>query len=94
MKQEREFADELGRRGQVIVRDRKRLASGPGWLMPKAAAVEVEADIPFTFRFNHFAAAWKKGDIRLAAGAPHPHRTNSDFCDDDEPTKSYRCNKA
>ncbi|WP_299520550.1 DUF3644 domain-containing protein [uncultured Serinicoccus sp.] len=92
--EEREFAEQMGRRGQVIVRDQKRPVSGLGRLMPKTAAAEVQAGIPFVFNLNHFAAAWKRKKVRPPYGDPNPDRTNSDFCEYDEPTKTYRYTKA
>lgn len=92
--EERAFAEEMGRRGQVIVREQKRPVSGLGRLMPKPAAAEVEAGIPFAFNQAHFTAAWKRKKIRPPSGDPNPDRTNPDFCEYDEPTKSYRYTKA
>lgn len=91
---ERAAVEEMGRKGQVIVRDRKQPVSGLGRLMPKPAAVEVEAGIPFEFNLHHFVAAWKRGKVRPLYNDPHPDRTNSDFCEYDEPTKSYRYTRA
>lgn len=91
---ERAAVEELGRRGQVIVRDRKQPVSGLGRLMPKPAAAQVEAAIPFVFNQNHSTAAWKRKKVRPPSGDPNPDRTNSDFCEYDEPTKSYRYTKA
>jgi hypothetical protein len=91
---ERAAVEEMGRKGQVIVRDRRQPVSGLGRLMPKPAAAEVQADIPFVFNLSHFAAAWRRGKVRPATGDPNPHRTNPDFCEYDEPTKSYRYTKA
>lgn len=88
--EERAFAEELGRRGQVIVREKKRPVSGLGRLMPKAVTTKVQAGIPYIFNLNHFAAAWKRKKVRPANGDPHPEKTNSDFCEYDEPTKTYR----
>lgn len=92
--EDREAVTELGRRGQVITRDRKQPVSGLGRMMPKAAAAAVEAGIPFTFNMNHFTATWKRKGIRPPTGAPDPHHTNPDFCEYDEPTKSYRYTRA
>lgn len=92
--EEREAVKELGRRGQVITRDRKQPVSGLGRLMPKPASDHVEAGIPFVFNQSHFTATWKRTGIRPPNGNPDPHHTNSDFCEYDEPTKSYRYTKA
>lgn len=91
---ERSAVEEMGRKGQVIVRDRKQPVSGLGRLMPKPAAAEVEAAIPFVFNQAHFTAAWKKGKVRPEPGASNPHKTNPDYCEYDEPTKSYRYTRA
>lgn len=88
--EERQFAEELGRRGQVIIRDRKQSVSGLGRLMPTPAAAAVEAGLPYVFNLSHFTEAWKRKKIRPPNGDPNPSRTNSDFCEYDEPTKSYR----
>lgn len=91
---EKAAVEEMGRKGQVIVRDRKQLVSGLGRLMPKPAAAEVEAGIPFVFNLSHFTGAWKHGKLRPEYGDSNPHRTNTDFCEYDEPTRSYRYTKA
>ncbi|MDQ0648638.1 hypothetical protein QFZ53_002834 [Microbacterium natoriense] len=91
---EREFAEEMGKRGQVIVREQRRPVSGLGRLMPTAVATEVQLGIPFVFNLNHFAAAWKRKNVRPPYGDPNPDRTNSDFCEYDEPTNTYRYTKA
>ncbi|WP_052676372.1 DUF3644 domain-containing protein [Microbacterium hydrocarbonoxydans] len=91
---EREAVEEMGRRGQVIVRDRKQPVSGLGKVMPKPASTMIQEGIPFIFNLNHFAAAWRRLKVRPPAGDANPHRTNPDFCEYDEPTKSYRYTKA
>lgn len=92
--EEQEMVVELGRRGQVVTRDRKQPVSGLDRLMPKPATIEVEAGIPFVFNLSHFTAAWKRKKIRPPEGAADPHHTNPDFCEYDEPTGSYRYTKA
>lgn len=91
---EKRAVEEMGRKGQVIVRDRNQPVSGLGRLMPKPASAEVEAGIPFVFNLNHFAAVWRNLRVRPPAGDANPHRTNPDFCEYDEPTKSYRYTRA
>lgn len=91
---ERRAIEEMGRKGQVIVRDRKQPVSGLGRLMPKPAAAEVEAGIPYVFNVNHFAAAWRILKARPATGDKNPEHTNPDWCEYDEPTKSYRYTRA
>lgn len=91
---ERNAVEEMGRKGQVIIRDRKQPVSGLDKLMPKPATAEVEAGIPFVFNQHHFTAARKRLKVRPPGGDSNPHRTNPDFCEYDEPTKSYRYTKA
>lgn len=92
--EERVAVEEMGRKGQVIVRDRKQPVSGIDRLMPKPAAKKVEAGIPFVFNQHHFTAAWKRLKVRPPRNSSKPHRTNPDFCEYDEPTKSYRYTSA
>lgn len=91
---EKRAVEDMGRKGQVIVRDRKQPVSGLGRVMPKRAAAEVQAEIPYLFNLNHFAATWKRGKVRPLNGDSNPHRTNPDFCEYDEPTRSYRYTRA
>lgn len=92
--EERAAVEEMGRKGQVIVRDRKQPVSGHGRLMPKVAASEVQAGLPYAFNQNHFTAAWKKLKVRPPTGAKNPEHTNPDYCEYDEPTGSYRYTRA
>lgn len=91
---EKDAVEQMGRKGQVIVRDRHQPVSGLGKLLPSRAAKEVEAAIPYVFNLAHFAAAWRVGRIRPPQGDPNPHRTNPDFCEYDEPTRTYRYTRA
>jgi hypothetical protein len=92
--EERAAVEEMGRKGQVIVRDRKQSVSGLGRLMPKAAAAEVQDGLPFVFNVNHFSAAWRHLKARPPKGAKNPEHTNPDWCEYDEPTGSYRYTRA
>jgi hypothetical protein len=92
--EERAAVEEMGRKGQVIIRDRKQPVSGLGKLMPKAAAAEVQAGLPYVFNMGHFTQAWKNLKVRPAGSAKNPEHTNPDWCEYDEPTKSYRYTRA
>lgn len=87
---ERQAVEEMGRKGQVIVRERKQPVSGAGRMMPGEARKKVEARIPFVFNQTHFTSAWKQKQVRPPTDSPNPSKTNPDFCEYDEPTKSYR----
>ncbi len=91
---ERQAVEQMGRTGQVIVRDRKQPVSGLGRLMPRAAAREVQAELPYVFNQNHFTAAWTNLKARPPSGAENPDITNPDWCEYDEPTGSYRYTRA
>lgn len=92
--EERAFAEELGRRGQVIVRDRKQPVSGLGRFMPAHAVKEVQAGIPYVFNMSHFTHSWKIAKIRPLYDDANPSKTNHDFSEYDELTKTYRYTKA
>lgn len=92
--QEKAVVEAMGKKGQVIIKDRRQPVSGVGRLMPKAAAAEVEAGIPFHFNVGHFTEARKKLKVRPEDGAKNPEHTNPDWCEYDEPTKSYRYTRA
>lgn len=91
---ERAAVERMGSRGQVIVRDRMQPVSGLGRFMPTPAAAEVQAGIPFIFNQHHFTAAWRRLQVRPPRGATNPSRTRADFCEYDEPTRSYRYTSA
>lgn len=86
--------EEMGRKGQVIIRDRPQPVSGLGRLMPKAAAAEVQEGLPYIFNQNHFTASWKNLNARPPRGAKNPEHTNPGWCEYDEPTNSYRYTRA
>lgn len=92
--QEKAAVEQMGRKGQVIIRDRRQPVSGMGMLSGKAATEEVQAGVPYTFNTNHFAAAYKRLNARPARGAPNPDHTNPDWCVYDEPTAWYRYTRA
>lgn len=88
--EQRATVEEMGRTGQVIVRDRYQPVSGADDLLPKLAALEVQAALPYIFNVNHFTAAWKRLKVRPAADATNPKHTKVDWCAYDVPSKSYR----
>lgn len=90
--EERAFAEELGRRGQVIVRDRRQPVSGLGHAEPRSEGIAGG----HTPHLQHvvFTDPWKIAKIRPLYEDANPSRTNHDFCEYDEPTKTYRYTKA
>lgn len=91
---ERTTLEALGRRGQVVVRNRPQPVSGHGRLLPKRATSEIADKVPFIFNARHFSDSWKRLKVRPPAGAKNPEHTNPDWCEYDEPTKSYRFTRA
>jgi hypothetical protein len=87
---ERQVISDMGRRGQVIEKTRKQPVSGLGRLMPGVATKKIQEGVPFKFNQYHFTQAYKKLKVRPPNGAKNPERTNPDWCEYDEPTKSYR----
>lgn len=87
---ERATVEGMGRKGQVIIKDRKQSVSGLGRLMPGAAVAEVDASLPFQFKMHHFTAAWRHFNARPEKSSSSPDRTNPDWCEYDEPTRTYR----
>lgn len=92
--EEKAVVEEIGRKGQVIVKDRRQPVSGLGMLLPTPAAREVQAGLPYVFNVNHFVAAYKRLKARPASGAPNPDHTNPDWSVYDEPTGQYRYTRA
>jgi hypothetical protein len=90
----RESVLEMGRRGQVIVREQRRAVVGHGLLRPREAEQEVAAGIPFRFTSNHFLRAWQRKGIRPPTGDEHPERTDERYCVYDALGHSYGYTRA
>lgn len=88
---ERELVTELGRRGQVVVREQKRSVVAHGLLRAREAERRVAAAIPFRFTSYHFLQAWQIKGIRPKDGrnSSHPERTDQKYCVYDELSKEY-----
>jgi hypothetical protein len=87
--EQRETVEAIGRKGLVVVRERKRAVIGHGLKKPKQVVAEVAASIPFMFTMGHFTKAWKLHGIRPSAGAKHPERTLEQYCLYDERHGDY-----
>jgi hypothetical protein len=83
------MVEELGRRGQAIVREQKRPVVGHGLLRPHEVELQVAMAIPFVFNSNHFLRARRIKRIRPATGDAHPERTDERYCVYDEFSRSY-----
>lgn len=91
---EKEAVEQMGRKGQVIIRNRRQPVSGIGMLSGKAATEAIQEALPYRFNKNHFIATYKRLNARPSRGAPDPDHTNPDCCVYDEPTGWYRYTKA
>ena len=87
--EQRTLVEELGRRGQTIVREQKRSVVGHGLLRPQEAERQVADAIPFEFNSNHFVRARQVKKIRPLSGDARPERTDEKYCIYDEFSRSY-----
>jgi hypothetical protein len=87
--EQRATIEAIGKKGYVVVRERKRPVVGHGLLKPTKAAKAVEEQIPFIFNTNHFTAAWKALGVRPAVSDPHPEKTDEKYCLYDERHRDY-----
>jgi hypothetical protein len=83
------MVEELGRKGMVISRERKRAVVGHGLKKPTRVVAEVCAAIPFRFTMGHFTKAWKVLRVRPASGDEHPEATDEKYCVYDERHNDY-----
>lgn len=86
---EKRVVEELGRRGQTVVREQKRAVVGLGLIKPQEAERQVAAGIPFVFNSNHFLRARKRKGVRPEWNDPHPERTDERYCIYDEFSGEY-----
>jgi len=87
--EQREAIEAIGRKGYVVVRERKRPVVGHGLLKPTQAAKAVQARIPFLFTTADFINAWKQLGVRPATGNAYPEKTDEKYCIYDERHKDY-----
>lgn len=87
--EEKAVVSSLGRRGQAIIREQKRLVVGHGLLKARDAEQQVANGIPFVFNSYHFLQAWQRKGIRPLKGDAHPERTDQRYCLYDELSRTY-----
>ncbi|RBY95013.1 DUF3644 domain-containing protein [Blastococcus sp. TBT05-19] len=87
--EERQTLEAIGKKGYVVVRDRKVSVVGHGLMKAKAVRKAVEEQIPFRFHQGHFIKAWQKLKVRPAKGDPHPERTDEKYCTYDDLNDNY-----
>lgn len=87
--EQREVVEAIGKKGYVVVRERKRPVIGHGLLKPTQAAKAVQAQIPFVFTTAHFINAWRELGVRPPGGDLNPEKTEEKYCIYDERHKDY-----
>lgn len=77
---ERQAAETLGRKGNVIIKERLRNVAGADELSPKQVVAKVQARIPYRFNSDDFQRAWKALKVRPLNSDPAPERTDEKYC--------------
>lgn len=87
--EQRATVEAIGKKGHVVVRERKRGVVGHGLLKPTMAARAVQVRVPFIFSTGQFTKAWKRLGVRPPAGDPCPEKTDEKYCLYDERHGDY-----
>lgn len=74
--EERVAVEQLGRKGNVIIKERLPNVAGADELSPKQVVAAVQARVPYRFTTDDFQRAWKTLNVRppTKGGAPGVHR--------------------
>jgi hypothetical protein len=86
---ERDAVEQLGRKGQVIVRERIRDVVGADELSPTEVVRQVQERIPFRFTTDDFQRAWKRLGVRPKTKSKNPERTDEKYCTYHKRHKDY-----
>lgn len=86
---ERLAVEQLGRKGNVITKERVRNVVGADELRPTQVVKAVQARIPYRFTTDDFQRAWKKLAVRPPSKSPHPERTDERYCTYDKRHGDY-----
>ncbi|MCZ2816772.1 DUF3644 domain-containing protein [Modestobacter sp. VKM Ac-2984] len=78
-----------GKKGLVVIKERKREVVGSGLKKPSQVVKAVQAQIPYNFTMGHFTKAWKAMDVRPPSDSPNPERTLEQYCTYDERHNDY-----
>jgi hypothetical protein len=87
--EQREMLEELGKKGLVVTKERKRSIVGHGLKKPKDVITEVQAQIPFKFHQGHFLKTREVLKVRPPKGDPNPDRTDERYCVYDSLNNNY-----
>ena len=77
--EQKEAAEQLGREGLVVVRERQRGVVNLELLKPRQVVHEVAAQIPFVFHMGALIKARKKLGVRPGVDSDHPERTEEKY---------------
>jgi hypothetical protein len=80
---------QMGKSGQVIIREQMREVTNLGWLKPMQVVEQVGAAIPYRFTMTSLVNAYKAGNVRPAGRSKNPERTDERYCRYDEPHRDY-----
>jgi hypothetical protein len=86
---ERKVLNDLGRQGQVIVREQTRPVASSDLYRPTVVAKMVQEKVPFKVGIHHVVMAWKKLNCRPPAGDANPTRTLEKYCVYNAPYRDY-----
>ena len=78
--EERLVVEQLGRKGNVIIKERLRNVAGADELSPTQVVAAVQARIPYRFTSDDFQRAWKTLNVRPQTKAANPERTDEKYC--------------
>jgi hypothetical protein len=81
--------EDAGKKGLVVVKERKRDVVGAGLLKPSQVVKAVQAQVSYKFTMGHFTKAWKALAVRPPSGSPNPERTLEQYCTYDERHNDY-----
>ena len=87
--EERTAVERLGRKGNVIVRERVRNVAGADELSPMQVVKAVQARIPYRFTTDDFQRAWKTLKVRPATKSSQPARTDEKYSTYYKRTRDY-----
>jgi hypothetical protein len=86
---ERIAVEQLGRKGNVIIKERVRNVAGADELRPMEVIKAVQARILYRFTTDDFQRARKALKVRPASKSPHPERTEEKYCTYDKRHRDY-----
>lgn len=87
--EQRDAVEEMGRKGQVIIRGQQRGVVNLGCMKPGEVIKRVATKVPFTFNQDHFVQSWRRLGVRPPTDSPNPERTTEKYCIHDSTHGDY-----